>query len=148
MEKDFQEEMLNFKEEMSDFKEEMSDFKEEMLDFKEEMLDFKDMTNKKFEQNDIFQKEMSYFKKEMLDFKGKTTQTLDDIHKIVILIENELHEKVTTLFDAYSFNNDEHQVFETRLCDLENLALKNSTKISALEDITKLHSKQLAKSNS
>lgn len=110
------------------------DFQEEMLNFKEEMSDFKE--------------EMSDFKKEMLDFKGKTTQTLDDIHKIVILIENELHEKVTTLFDAYSFNNDEHQVFETRLCDLENLALKNSTKISALEDITKLHSKQLAKSNS
>lgn len=52
---------------------------------------------------------------------------------IVLIIEHDLHDKTSALFDAYSSNNDEHQIINTRLCDLENLALKNSV----LEDTTR-----------
>lgn len=102
----------------------------------------------KFRQYDAFQVEV----REKLDILTNTvnehSKILNDIHRVVLLMENQLNDKVSILFDSYSLNNDEHQIFETRFYDLENLALKNSTKISALEDLTALHSKQLAKFNS
>lgn len=95
---------------------------------------FREEVREKFKQNDEFQHEM-------YEFKDETTQKLDalitllnEVHNIVLVIEHDLHDKTSALFDAYSLNNDEHQIINTRLCDLENLALKNSAKISVLED--------------
>lgn len=131
------------------------EFEKEVRENFNELNEKFNVVKEKFKQNDIFQVEA---KKEFNEIREKFKQNdaqhadmmekLTDIHRIVLLMENDLHKKIPVLFDAYSHNDDEHQIFETRFYDLENLALKNSTKISALEDITKLHSKQLAKLNS
>ena len=141
MEKEFKEEMLDFKGEMTEFKQEMTEFKEEMTEFKQEMLDFKE--------------EMTEFKQEMLDFKEETkealcslTQAVNNIQNFLVVMEHNMTEKIDTLFSAYSVNQDQHEEFNNRLNDSTTRIDRHSFRITALENKTNLHSKQLSKLNS
>lgn len=65
---------------------------------------------KKFKQYDSFQVEV----REKLDILTNTinehSRILNDIHRVVLLMENQLNDKVSILFDSSSLNNDVHHI--------------------------------------
>lgn len=151
----FQKEILDFKKEMLDFKKtaeqkfEHSDaFEKDMLDFKKEMLDFKKTAEQRFEHNDAFEKDMLEFKDNTTKTLAKLTQavtnlskTVNEIHEHLILMETQLNDKVAILFDDHITNSEQHEDFNHKFENLDNITTRHSFRISSLEDKVNLHSK-------
>lgn len=70
---------------------------------------------------------------------------LKEIHRSVLLSEAYLRDKIPTLFDANTVNQEQHEDFNNKFDNLESSVEHNSLKISILEDTTNLHSEQLRK---
>ena len=110
------------------------EFKEEMLEFKQEMTEFKG--------------EMTEFKQETKEALFSLTQSVNELRKFLVVMEHNITEKIDTLFSAYSVNQDQHEEFNNRLNDSTTRIDRHSFRITALENKTNLHSKQLSKLNS
>ena len=68
---------------------------------------------------------------------------LESIHEGVILIENDIHDKVPALFDGYTFHQEHLTRHDDEIEDLQKREENHSIRIISLEDDTKEHSKQL-----
>ena len=69
----------------------------------------------------------------------------DDMHRSILLIEDEVHNKIPALFDAHGFHQDHLEKHDEEIEDLQNKTENHSLRIISLEDESKEHSRQLEK---
>lgn len=67
----------------------------------------------------------------------------DDMNRSILLIEDEVHNKIPALFDAHGFHQDHLEKHDEEIEDLQNKTENHSLRIISLEDESKEHSKQL-----
>ena len=72
-------------------------------------------------------------------------QTLAEIKRSVLFMEDYMTNKIPALFDAYQLNQEKHEEFNSRITSTEDISYSNSLRISVLEDTSKIHSQQIKK---
>ena len=67
----------------------------------------------------------------------------EDMHRSIILIEDDVHNKIPALMDAHGFHQDHLERHDKEIEDLQKLTENHSIRIISLEDDIKEHTKQL-----
>lgn len=73
----------------------------------------------------------------------KIIETLESMHKSILLIEDDVHNKIPALFDAHDFHQDHLEKNDKEIENLQSITENHSLRIISLEQDSKEHSKQL-----
>ena len=100
--------------------------------------------SKKLDENSIKIRENSEKIKEVSKVLDKNSMNLENLselisshNRILVNFETKINEKISTLFDSYSYNQDKHTIYEKNLDILNQESFNHNVRISALEDLHK-----------
>ena len=139
MSKQFEEKVLEKLGELDGIKEKVS-----RIDAIEEKLSEIDIIKEKVSEIDVIKEQVS----EIGPIKDKLKNIEEKVENIsisVLLIEDEVSNKIPALFDAYSFNYELQKETEKQINSLKQENFNHSVRISNLEIESKHHSKQIKK---
>ena len=73
----------------------------------------------------------------------KINETLESMHRSILLIEDDVHNKLPALLDGHGFHQDHLEKHDQEIEDLQALTEEHSLKLIVLNDIANEHSEQL-----
>ena len=90
----------------------------------------KQMDQRFAEVNNQMKKELKQIKEKLVEHDKK----FEEMHRALIIIEDQVTNKIPALFDGYNANHELYEGLEKRVTELEEKESFNSIKISILED--------------